>query len=291
MQENIPKRALGYAIILPAFILLGLFRLYPILRNFILSFTSWDMVTADPRFIGIANYLELFSDEDFFSSIVVTLEYAVSFIVLSLVVGLALSLCMTAKNKMNIFYRTVFFSPTVTSMVAMSAVWLFIYHPQYGSLNSILGMLGIQPVRWLNTMDTALPSLVMMNVWKRMGFCTVVYLGALLGISSETVEAARIDGANEWQLLWHIKLPLISPTTFMLVILMTIESFQVFTQINVMTQGGPNGSTTNLVTYMYMQAFDQFRVGYGSAIAVVLLAIVLLIYLIQMYFERFVNYD
>lgn len=198
---------------------------------------------------------------------------------------------MTAKTKINIFYRTVFFSPTVTSMVAMSAVWLFIYHPQYGSLNSILGIFNIPPVRWLNTMDTALPSLVIMNIWKRMGFCTVVYLGALLSVSNEAIEAARIDGVNRWQMLWYIKLPLISPTTFMLVILMTIESFQVFTQINVMTAGGPNGSTTNLVTYMYMQAFDQFRVGYGSAVAVILLLIILLIYFIQMSFERFVNYD
>lgn len=291
MQNTAPQKIVGYFFILPAFALLALFKLWPILRNLGLSFTSWDMMTADPRFIGLDNYRELFYDEDFWNSLIVTLEYSVGFILVSLVVGFLLAVAMTEKCRMNVFYRTVFFSPTVTSMVAMSAVWLFIYHPQYGSLNTLLAGLGLDPVRWLNDTDTALLSLVIMNIWKRMGFCTVVYLGALLAVPRETVEAARIDGAGSWQVLRYIRLPLVSPTTFMLVVLMTIESFQVFTQINVMTSGGPAGSTTNLVTYMYLQAFDQFRVGYGSALAVVLLVVVLLIYGVQTCFERFVNYD
>lgn len=284
-------KSIGYFFILPAFLLVAVFQLYPMARNIVLSFTHWDMVTADPRFIGLGNYAELFSDLDFYKSLQVTLLYSVGFIPISLALGLGLAVLMTKKSPLSIFSRTAFFAPTVTSMVAMSAVWMFIYHPQYGALNSLLGVFGIDPVRWLNSTDTALLSLVMMNIWKRFGFCTVVYLSALLNVSEEMQEAAKIDGANSWQIFTKIKMPLVSPSTFMLVILMTIESFQVFTQINVMTGGGPNFSTTNLVTYMYGQAFDQFRVGYGSAVAVVLLLLILLVNAVQMYFEKYVHYD
>jgi multiple sugar transport system permease protein len=290
-RETSVYQKIGYLFILPAFFLIAVFQLYPLVRNLVLSFYSWDMVTSAPRFLGLGNYRELLADENFYQSLKVTVLYSLGFVPVSMAMGLGLSVLMTKKSRMNVLYRTVFFSPTVTSMVAMSAVWMFIYHPQYGSLNTLLGLFGMEPVRWLNSPDTALLSLVIMNIWKRFGFCTVVYLSALLNVSGEIQEAATIDGASSFQIFWRIKLPMVSPSTFMLVIMMTIESFQVFTQINVMTGGGPNFSTTNLVTYLYKQAFDQFRVGYGSAIAVVLLAVILLVNLIQMRFEKYVHYD
>ena len=281
----------AFILLFPAFFCLFLFNFYPILRNFYLSFTSWDMVTGDPRFIGLENYQEMFESRDFWESVVVTVKYTVMYVPVTMLGGFLLAVLLKSKSKMNILYRTIFFSPYVTSMVAMAAVFLFIYHPQYGTLNTILGYLGIEPVRWLNTKDTALPSLVMMNCWKSIGFCAVIYLGTLLNVSDDLKEAAQIDGANSLQTLLHIEVPLVSPTTFMLVIMLTIECFKVFTQINVMTQGGPDGATTNLLTYMFSQAFEQFRVGYGGAVAIVILVVVLVINMIQMLFERFVNYD
>ena len=281
----------AFILLFPAFFCLFLFNFYPILRNFYLSFTSWDMVTGDPRFIGLENYQEMFESRDFWESVVVTVKYTVMYVPVTMLGGFLLAVLLKSKSKLNILYRTIFFSPYVTSMVAMSAVFLFIYHPQYGTLNTILGYLGIEPVRWLNTKDTALPSLVMMNCWKSIGFCAVIYLGTLLNVSDDLKEAAQIDGATSLQTLLHIEVPMVSPTTFMLVIMLTIECFKVFTQINVMTQGGPDGATTNLLTYMFSQAFEQFRVGYGGAVAIVILVVVLVINMIQMLFERFVNYD
>lgn len=277
--------------LMPAVICLVLFNLFPIIRNFFLSFTSWDMVTGQPRFIFLDNYIELFSGQEFYHSIGVTLIYTVLFVFGSMSIGLVLSLLLTRNTVINKILRTVFFTPTVTSMVAMSAVWLFIYHPQYGSLNTLLGLIGIAPIRWLNEPSTALVSLVIMNIWKRMGFCSVVYLGAIMNIPESITEASEIDGANARQRFRHVQFPMISHATFMLFIIMTIESFQVFTQIDVMTEGGPNRATTNLLTYMFTEAFSNFRVGYGSAISTVLLLIVLTIYFFQSKFEKKVNYD
>ncbi|MEY8352100.1 sugar ABC transporter permease [Lachnospiraceae bacterium 54-53] len=277
--------------ILPAFICLGAINLFPILRNLYLSFTSWDMVIGTPQFIGLRNYRELFTNSDFYKSLWVTLFYTIGYVPFSIGAGFLLAVLMTSKSRLNVIYRTAFFMPHVTSMVAMSAVFLYIYHPQYGTINTLLNLAGLSSVPWLNQKSTALFSLVLMNVWKSLGFCAVIYLGGILNIPEELEEAAGMDGGTWLQKLIYIKIPQVSPLTFMLVIMLTIESFKVFTQINVMTGGGPDGSTTNLLTYMFMQAFDQFRIGYGGAIAVVLLLCVLLINLIQMYFERFVSYD
>lgn len=281
----------GYLCLAPAFLLLTIFSLFPILRNLYLSFTSWDMVIGNPTFIGLENYAELFSSPEFYQSLLVTIQYNVLFVAGTMGLGLFMALLLTNNRAITKVLRTIIFMPTVTSMVAMSAVWLYIFHPQYGSLNSLLAAAGLSPMRWLNDPNTALISLVIMNVWKRAGFCCVVYMGALLNIPADLMEAAQIDGASPLQRFWHIKIPMISPTTFMLLILMTIEAFQVFTQIHVMTGGGPNRSTTNLITYMFSQAFGQFRVGYGSAIAAVMLVIILSVYFIQSRTEKLVNYD
>lgn len=275
----------------PAFACLFLFNFLPILRNIILSFTSWNMVVGDPKFIGLDNYTELFTSRDFWNSVAVTVKYTVMFVPVTIILGFLLAVLLVKKSAVNIIYRTIFFSPYVTSMVAMSAVFLFIYHPQYGTLNTILKSLNLPTFQWLNTRETALPSLVAMNCWKTVGFCAVVYLGALLNVSDELKEAAEIDGANRLQRLWWVEAPLVSSTTFMLVITVTIEAFKVFTQIDVMTGGGPDSSTTNMLTLMFQQAFEQFRVGYGGAIAVVMLLTVLVINGIQMAFEKYVNYD
>ncbi|MGN0406605.1 MAG: carbohydrate ABC transporter permease [Bariatricus sp.] len=288
MKKN--SAAAAFTFLFPAFVCLILFNFLPVIRNVILSFTSWDMVVGDPKFIGLRNYKELFMSRDFINSILVTIRYTVMFVPSVIIIGFLLASLLVKKSVANVIYRTIFFSPYVTSMVAMSAVFLFIYHPQYGTLNNILKCLGIPAVQWLGK-KTALISLVAMNCWKTVGFCAVVYLGALLNVSDELKEAADIDGAGRLQKLWMVEVPLVSPTTFMLIITVTIESFKVFTQINVMTGGGPDASTTNMLTYMFQQAFEQFRVGYGGAVAVIMLLTVLAINFVQMAFEKYVNYD
>lgn len=285
------KGYLGYAFILPAFALLIIFNFIPILGNMYLSLTSWDMLLGDPEFVGLENYINLLNSKAFWSSLWITIKYAVIFVPLSMMMGLGIALLLMENSMFVKILRTIFFSPTVTSMVAISAVWLYIFHPQYGTLNNILGIFGIAPIAWLNDTDMALYSLIILNVWKRVGFCSVIYLGALLAIPKDYYEAASMDGASAWQKFRHITLAMISPTTFMLVILLTIEVFQIFTQIDIMTQGGPDETTMTLLASMYYVAFTEFRMNEGSTLSIVLLAIVVAINFVQMKFEKYVNYE
>lgn len=280
----------AYLFILPSFVLVFVFVIVPIIRSAYLSFHSWDMVTAEPVFVGFRNYIDLFSENEIFQSIWRTFYYSIIVIPFSMIIGLALSLAMSSENRLNVFYRTIFFSPRVTSMVAISAVWLYIYHPQYGLLNRLLEIWGIAPVRWLNDTNIALISLAVITIWKQIGFCTVVYLGGIQNIEKEVLEAAKVDGADRLKSLWYIKLPMISPTTFMLTILMTIDAFKVFTQIEVMTQGGPAQSTQNLVVMLYKYGFIKYSMGHASTVGMVLFGIILTINFIQMLYEKKVFY-
>lgn len=282
---------IGYLFILPAFALLILFNFVPIIMNVYLSFTSWDMLLGDPEFVGLMNYVQLLQSEGFWHNLGVTVKYAVVFVPISMALGLGIALLLMENNVFVKIMRTIFFAPTVTSMVAISAVWLYIFHPQYGTLNNILSMFNIAPVAWLNDPDVALYSLILLNIWKRVGFCCVIYLGALLSIPRDYYEAAALDGASAVQKFRYVTLNLISPTSFMLLVLLTIEVFQIFTQIDIMTQGGPNEATMNLLASMYYVAFTEFRMNEGSTLSIVLLLIVMAVNFVQMKLEKYVNYE
>ena len=291
---NVKKRWLqelkGVAWTLPALLFLALFTLYPMLNAVVTSFYLWNL-TSKKKFIGLYNYQKLFGSPEIYDTILRTLQYAVIILPVTLVLGFLLALMLRRKNRMNVVFRTMLFTPRVSSMVAISVVWLFIYNPQYGLLNTVLGALGIAPVRWLNEPASALPSLALIAIWRMLGYSTVVYLGGIQNISDEINEAARIDGANTLQTVWHITVPLVSPTTFMLLILNSIEVLKMFTTINVMTDGGPAKATQNLVVMLYEYAFRRYQLGYASAIALILFALILIVNLVQMALERFVNYD
>ncbi len=280
----------GVAWTLPALVFLVLFTLYPMVNAVITSFYNWNL-TGRKKYIGLYNYRKLFSSTEIWDSIGRTIQYVVYILPATLVFGFVLALLLKKASKLNVVFRTLLFTPRVSSMVAISMVWIFIYNPQYGLLNSILGCFGMQPIRWLNTPETALPSLCLIFIWRMLGYSAVVYLGGIQNISEEVLEASTIDGANAIQTVWHITLPLTTPTAFMLMILNTIEILKMFTTINVMTQGGPAMSTTNLVVLLYEYAFRRYQVGYASAIALVLFLLILSINLLQMALERFVSYD
>lgn len=280
----------GVAWTLPALTFLALFTLYPMISSIITSFYNWNL-TSKKKFIGLYNYQKLFGSPEIYETIWRTLEYALIVLPVTLVLGFLLAILLKKKSRPNVFYRTLLFTPRVSSMVAISVVWLFIYNPQYGLLNTVLGSLGLAPVRWLNETATALPSIALIAIWRMLGYSTVVYLGGIQNISEEINEAARIDGANAFQTMWHITMPLVSPTTFMLLILNSIEVLKMFTTINVMTNGGPAKATQNLVVMLYEYAFRRYQLGYASAIALVLFLLILIVNLVQMALERYVNYD
>lgn len=290
VKKRLAQEAKGVAWTLPALTFLVMFTLYPMVNAIITSFYNWNL-TGRKKYIGGYNYQKIFSDPEIYETIWRTLQYAIIVLPATLIFGFILALLLKKSTKINVLFRTLLFTPRVSSMVAISVVWLFIYNPQYGLLNSVLGLFGIAPIRWLNDPALALPSLSIITIWRMLGYSTVVFLGGIQNISEDVLEASTIDGANPLQTVWHITIPLVSPTTFMLLILNTIEVLKMFTTINVMTDGGPAKATQNLVVMLYEYAFRRYQLGYASTIAVVLFVLILAVNLLQMALERFVNYD
>lgn len=289
-RRKMRKNISGWIFVLPALFLIILFNFKPIVENVYLSFQNWNMVQP-ARFVGFDNFVRLFTQRGFQNALIVNLKYLALYVPLNMVIGFFVAILITKNTRWNKFVRTVSFAPSVTSMVAMSAVWLYIYHPQYGSLNSILNFFGFESVRWLNDPNVVLYSLIILSIWKKFGFCVLIYLGGLLEIPTEALEAADVDGATWGQKLRYVIIPLTSSTSYMLMILLVIESFQIFTQVDVMTQGGPAGASTTLLAHMYYSAFTEFQYGYGAAVSIVILLLTVGIYLALTRFEKYVSYE
>lgn len=289
-RKDVMENIAGYLFILPSTILLLAFIIYPLISSFYNSFTSWNLIT-DARFVGLKNYTELVKDGEFWKSLGNTLLYAVIIIPFSLVFGFVLAFLIQKPGRMNVIYRTMYFIPRVTSMVAMSSVWLFLYNPQYGFFNTVLSRLGLPTVRWLNEPSSALISVAIIIIWRTIGYATVLFLSGLQNISQSVLEAAELDGVKGLKRIRYIDLPLVSPTSFMLLILITIDSLKLFTTIDVMTQGGPANSTQNLVVMLYRYAFQKYQIGYASAVSVILFILILAINMLQMRLEKKVVYE
>ena len=286
------KQEILWALFFLAPYLIGLiiFWLGPVIASFLISFTKWELV-GKPIWLGFGNYKQLFKDELFIKSLINTAYYTIVSVPLGITLSLLLAVAMNQKLKGIVFYRTAFFMPHISSMVAIALLWGWIYNSQYGLLNYLLGLLGLPPQNWLGNPKLAMPALIIMSVWKGLGYNMMIWLAALQGIPEDLYEAARIDGANKWQQFRNITVPLLSPTTFLLLILGIIGSFQVFEQSYVMTKGGPAHATLTLVLYMYSSAFEWLKMGYASAMAYILALIILVITLIQFkYQNKWVHY-
>ncbi|MFX3648883.1 MAG: carbohydrate ABC transporter permease [Paenibacillus sp.] len=262
---------------LPALIPLLIFWLGPLGYIVYLSFTDWDFMSPDKLFVGLDNYSYLLTNSEFYRSLKVTLLFGLGSVIPTIVGGLALAMLMNSKIKSSGIFRTLLFSPWVTPTVAVSIAWSWIFEPEVGLANLMLGLAGVSPIGWLRDADWALVAVLIVTLWKSIGWAMVFYLVALRNLPSDLLEAASIDGANGWDKFRSITLPLISPTTFFLSIILTIQSLQAYDQINVMTQGGPAGSTRTLLYMYYQSAFESFNVGEASSIAVVIILICVLL--------------
>jgi len=281
----------AYTFILPNFLGFMIFTLVPVIVSIILSFMEWD--TASPmKFVGLKNFAHLLKDETFRISLGNTLYYTVATVPLTLVCALALAILLNKGIKGLKIFRAMFFLPYITSIVAVAVVWNMLLHPTMGPVNEFLKLIGIiNPPGWTSSTEWSLPAVIIVSVWRSMGYYMVIYLAGLQGIPGELYEAATVDGANAWQKFKNITVPMLTPTTFFVSIMLVINSFKVFDLILVMTQGGPGRSTNVLVYDIYNEAFLNFKFGYSSAIAMVLFAIVLIITLIQFKVEeKWVNY-
>jgi len=271
----------GYAFITPILIGFIVFMLYPLLASLYLSLTNSDGITP-PQFIGLDNYVNLFKDNDFIQSLKVTVYYVVGTVPIGALLSLLFALLLNQKVRFMTFYRTAYFLPVITSMVAVATVWKWLYNTDYGLINGFLAKLGLFEPPWLANELWAMPSVMIMSIWKGIGFNMVIFLAGLQGISPSMYEAAKIDGANSFQRFIYITVPLLRHTTFFVIIMSIIGSFQVFDQIFVMTNGGPANSTSVIVYYIYQNAFIFFKQGYASAMAYILFGIIFIATLIQM---------
>ncbi|MBN2050742.1 MAG: sugar ABC transporter permease [Spirochaetales bacterium] len=278
----------GLAFIGPNFILMIVFWLFPVVFAFVLSFTNWDLLSGlgGIEFIGFDNYRSLPGDDKFLRSLLNNLYFTAAVVPLTVILGLAAAVIIHEHVWGKKVFRLVFFLPYISNIVAVSIVWSLLYR-HYGPIANFLRVIGIEhPPSFLADMKWALPAIIAMSVWMQIGYACLIYSAGLQGISKDLYEAAEIDGINRWKRLTLITIPLLRPTTFFIVITSLITSFQVFAQVQVMTDGGPAGSTSVLVFYIYQNAFRFYRFGYASAIAVVLFVIIFLITLIQWIYQK-----
>jgi multiple sugar transport system permease protein len=278
-------RWLGYIYGGPVIIAFLVFNLYPMALGLYLSFTTWDILKP-PTFVGLKNWVDLLHDDLLWRAVFQTLYYAVASVAGATALSMALALALNQRLKSIGFYRTFFFLPAVTSLVAIAMVWRWIYNTEFGVLNAFLNALGINPVNWLGDPLLAMPAVILMSIWRSAGFNTVLFLAGLQGVPQEYYEAAEIDGASRWDRLRHITLPLISPTTFFVVVNGLIGSWQVFDQVYILTRGGPLLSTVTVVYLIYSNGFEWYKTGYASAMAYGLFLIIILLTAVQFILQK-----
>jgi raffinose/stachyose/melibiose transport system permease protein len=265
---------------LPGLALFLLFEIWPLIRAFANSLYSWDGFTPKV-WVGLGNYQQIWHASLFWSSAEHTAVYAVGTVVAKLVLGLALALLVNLGIRGLGLYRSVLFFPVLMSFVAVGLLWTFVFDPQLGLANAALKAIGIPAVTWLASSHTALPSIMLVDVWKWAGYHLVLFLAGLQTIRPELKEAAKVDGAGAWAGFWHVTLPALRPMVVLNMIIALAGALNVFDLVYVMTKGGPYHSTDTIMTYMYDQAFNQNKYGYASAVACLLFVVVALITLLQ----------
>ena len=266
----------GWLFVLPALVGTLIFIIIPVICSFALSFSKWDLLSSI-EFVGLENYRLLFKEPLFYKILINTVVFAISTSVFGVIIPLILACILNSKIRGSEFFKTAYFLPFITPMIVVGVIWEWIFDPNIGFINYILNI----HINWLYDSNFAMPALIIVSVWKLIGYNMIIFLGALSAISQNMFEAAKIDGANPIQTFIYVTVPLLSPSIFFVVIITAISSFQVFDLIYLMTQGGPLDSTNVLVYSIYKNAFEYFNVGKASAIAYVLFFIILVLTLIQ----------
>ena len=285
-MQNKKENLAGLLFILPAIIPLLVFWILPVVFSGALSFTDWDMMSEKIRFMGLKNYTGLLRDANFGKVLKNTLVFAVGSTIPTIVLGMMTALAMNGARKGTGIYRTVIFAPYITPMVAISVVWSWIFEPRVGILNFIMRLVGLPESQWLQSSRSAMVSVLIVTVWKSLGWTMIFYMEAIRKVPQNLLESAAIDGAGGFWRFTKITLPMISPTTFFLVIMSTISSLQAYDQIQVLTQGGPAGATRTLLYYYYQEAFQNFNTGKASAVAVILVIITVVLSLVETRISR-----
>ncbi|GAB7388469.1 sugar ABC transporter permease [Bacillaceae bacterium] len=281
LRKRFAKYSLPYLLLSPALIIYGLFFIIPFVFSFCLSFMQWNLVSPNKEFVGFRNYIALFQDPVFWISLKNTVLYVLGTVPLSMILGLVMAVLVEAAGRLKELYRFLFFIPVVVSIAVVSIVWTLLFDPNNGWISNLLNVFGLEGPNWLNDPKWAMWALIIVGVWKAMGYNMVLYIAGLKGIDRQLYEAAQIDGADKWTQFLRITLPQLSPVTFFVMIVSIINSFQVFATIHIMTRGGPNNATNVLVYQVWQEAFQFFDIGKASALSIVLFLLVLAITIVQ----------
>jgi len=281
----------GRLFLVPALALFGIFFILPMLGGLALSFTDFDIyAVGNPKlvqFVGLRNYVFALHNHDFWRALKNTLYFVVVGGPLSVIVSLLAAILLNARAvRWRSFFRTVYFAPVVTTLVAVAVVWRYLYHPHYGFVNQFLALFGVHPIDWLGNPTWSMPAIVLLSVWKNFGYNMLIFLAGLQTIPDELYEAADIDGAGAWAKFRHVTFPGLGPVFLFVAVTTMINQFQLFAEPYVMTQGGPLGATRSIVLLMYEEGFRWWRMGMGAAIAFILLIITLLGTLVQLRLQR-----
>lgn len=266
----------------PAVVVIAAVIVFPWIFTLYMSGHDWK-ICGGPEFVGLQNYAELFRDSRFLESMGHTLYFTVLAVVLPILFGTAAALVFHREFPLRGLLRTIFVMPMMATPVAIALVWTMMFHPQLGVLNYLLSLVGIGPQEWVYAPGTVIPTLVMVEVWHWTPLVMLIVLGGLAGLPSEPYESARIDGASDWQMFRHITLPLVWPFIMVAVVIRTIDALKAFDTIFVITQGGPGTASETLNIFLYLQAFQFYKIGYASAVVVIFFAIVILLSLLLLY--------
>lgn len=278
----------AYVFLAPGMIIFSTFTVAALIFAFFLTFHEWNAISPYKPYVGLNNYRDMIHDKDFRQSIVNTVYYTGGSVPLGMLVGLTLALLLNLPIRFRGAFRTLYYLPVVTPLVAASILWKWLYNGDYGLFNYYLLKVHVidHPLLWLSSQSLAMPSVILMTVWMSAGFSMVVYLAGLQAIPDELYEAAKIDGAGPFARLRHITIPMLQPTTLFLLVMGIIGSFQVFTQIFIMTNGGPVDKTTTMVFFIYQAAFKFYEFGYASTLAFGLFALLFVVTLVQLRLYR-----
>jgi multiple sugar transport system permease protein len=282
----------AYGFLLPNLLGFLIFTFLPVLAALLISFTDWDLLRP-AKWVGLANYERLLGDATFHLVLRNTSVYVLGTVPVQMVLALLVAMALNQRIPGRTFFRAAYFMPVVASTVAVALVWRWIFHADFGLLNSALYLIGVDdPPNWLSSTRWAMPAIIIMSIWQQMGFSMVLFLAGLQSVPQHLYEAAKIDGATPWDRFWHITVPMLSSTTFFVLVISVINSFQVFDQAFIMTEGGPANATNTIVFHIYRYAFQFFQMGYAAAMAWVLFALIFVVTIIQFRYQRqWVHYD
>jgi multiple sugar transport system permease protein len=286
--QRMRKEWTAYLFLTPAILWFALFWIFAVAFSLYLSFHKWNILEPDKTFIGLENYARLLEDTRFHRALFNTLYYTAFSVPLTMLAGLSIALLLNNKIRLRGIFRTLYYIPSITPLIVSAIIWKWLYQGDYGLINYYLLQLGVikEPVRWLSDPDLAMPAVIFSSIWGGAGYQMVIYLAGLQAIPGEFYDAAKVDGANTWQRLRYVTLPLLNPTTLFLFVTSVISSIQIIAQIYVMTGGGPINRTTTVGYYLYEKAFRHFDAGYASAMSYAMFGLIFILTLIQLRFLR-----